>query len=158
MKKVLLLLLFAFTLMPLRLFAQTQISHETRLLGDSYAIDVPKTNIDSNKVYVTKWFSVQEFDDALATHPVIYMKYQHSDSAKPRITTTVEGAFFANDSVWVVDTVGIVADSLETKQYGTLNFNNTRYPMYRLKFSGTTANRKDAWIKATLWFPYRRVY
>jgi hypothetical protein len=158
MKKVLLLLLFAFTLMPLRLFSQTQISHETRSLADSYAIDVDKTTIDSNGVYVTKWFSVQEFDDNLLTHQIRYFKYQSSVLAKPHITTVVEGAFFVNDSVWVIDTIGVVEDSSEIKQYGTLTLNNWQYPFYRIKSYGSVANRSDAWIKYTLWFPYRRAF
>lgn len=157
MNRVFLLLLMAFTLVT-SVFAQTVISHETRSLADAYTIDVPQTTIDSNGVYVTPWFSLREFDDDLTNHPVIYMKYQSSVLAKPHITTTVEGAFFADDSVWVVDTIGVVADSSEVKQYGTLNFNGKQYPMYRLKYSGTTSNRSDAWIKNTLYNPYRRVY
>jgi hypothetical protein len=158
MRKVLLLLVLAFTLMPLRLFAQTEISHDTRSLADSYAIDVDQTTIDSNGVYATKWFSAQEFDDALLTHPIRYFKYQSSVLAKPHITTVVEGCFFVTDSVWIIDTIGVVADSSEIKQYGSLTLNNWQYPFYRIKSYGSTDNRSDAWIKYTLWFPYRRAY
>ena len=110
------------------------------------------TSCDSLDVVVSKSFSMPNFlSNNFSTYPVYYTKYQRSADDKPHITTTIEGS---NDGTnWnVVDTLGAVADSAETYQYGSLDFNNKKYWYYRLKHTGAAGNRADALITTNLLF------
>ncbi len=113
---------------------------------------VLETNVDSLSIVIGEAFSLPQYlSNNFTTYPIYYTKLIKSNSAKPRLNTTIEGS---NDLAnWaVVDTVGILADSIETYQSGSLNFNAKKFWYYRIKHIGATGNPKDVTSSMNLLF------
>ena len=132
--------------------AQTKSGELSFETGKNAKMVTYEADVDSNEVVYSDWFSVAEYIPfSLYTYPVSYTKIQSSTLAKPHITVTVERS---NDqtNVIVTDTIGTVGDSLETLYSGTANLNNGKSWYYRVKYTGTIANRSDATLRTDLVF------
>lgn len=145
--KLFIALIFAIVLICLPAIASAQDNVDITRADDqtkvSLSVDVDSTGLTASTV-TSQWFSASKYlGNSFYTYPVQYTKLVKSTKGKPRITTTIEGS---NDqtNVAVVDTMGILADSIETYQSGTLNLNNKKYWYYRIKHTGTSGNRADA--------------
>ncbi len=93
--------------------------------------------------------------DAFSLNPIQYTKKLASAAAKPCVKIIFQGQL--SDGNWTnVDTLG-TADSLETVQRGTIDFNNLKSVQYRMILSGTTSgtltNATDATFSLYLFLP-----
>ena len=128
---------------------------------DALLISYPTTSVPSVAVHrYSNWFTIQGYNGVdFSTSQINYTKLLTSDTAKPRITTIFEGT---NDltNVYALDTLGIVADSIETAQKGVLNLNSANgsnhFYYYRIhqkaEAGGFTDNPADATAQTELLF------
>jgi hypothetical protein len=85
-----------------------------------------------------------------------WIQYQATSAAgSPKITGYIEGSF--DGSNWdPVDTLFTDLTS-ETRTVAQLNFNNKKYPQYRMKIFGVALNRSDTVFNAYL-YAYQEEY
>jgi len=158
MKKLKIFLIAFITLFVLALMqpvnAQTSITKE-KVGNDGLKISVASTLIDSVTTVYSQWFTLGDFNqDATTANLGNYTKLLTSATGIPRVTTTLQGS---NDqtNIFTLDSLGIVADSIETAQKGTFDFNSiansNRFNYYRFKDVGEASNRSDTYIKKEIY-------
>ena len=133
--------------------AQTKVTKSFQ--NDALLIEHPLTSIVSTDTVYSIWFGLNDYNKAIGVSTLgNYTKILTSASSKPRITTLIQGS---NDqtNVFVLDTLGIVADSIETAQKGTFDLNeinnSNRFQYYRFVQIGESSNPADAKIKQELY-------
>lgn len=170
--------LFTAILAMLLLFAGSQIFGQTLLTkndfgGKSLLVQFPSTALDSTTSIYSEWFTLAGWDDVgdyttvedtstgLATTLVpvpLYFTYTlTSASGKPRVTGILQGSNNTDDAnnLKTVGTFTATADSTETLQESTVSITAKR-AFYRFKFTGTSGNLSDTYVKAEFYYPKKR--
>jgi len=156
----LLALLVALTFVPPPLAnAQFTINARTNLVENSGQLTAFELTADTTGSDTSYAFTLSGYDlESFSTYPIIVGKLQTSASGKPRLTTYIYGTFNGSDLV-LVDTVGIISDSLETMQWYSIDLNNKHYPYYKLRVVGESGNLSDVTTKLWVYaYQHRRKY
>jgi len=145
------LIFFVTILLMGSLFAQTEVRMSREYSGDDMMLkmDIAAADFDTLTSYDSQLFSLSGYH---GTWDAYYAKQYVSASLKPRITTTLQGTFDGTNFV-AVDTLGIVSDSVETYQTGTITNNPGKlYPYYRILNTAETGNPSDVVLDVDIFF------
>jgi len=133
--------------------AQTAVTKEKQ--SDALLVSFPSTLVNGVTTVYSYPFTLEGFNQSITTSNLAnYTKTLTSASSKPRITTLLQGS---NDGTnyFTLDTLGIIADSIETAQKGTFDLNvinnSNRFNYYRFAIVGETSNPTDAYVKEELY-------
>jgi len=149
----LIIALFVFFVPPDLTNAQTEKRVTFKDIGNNILIEqtigTAADPMDTLTSYDSQEFSLSSYDYYFTG---TYQKSFVSASLKPRVTTTIQGSFDLTN--WfAVDTLGIVSDSVETVQSGTItNLPLKTYPYYQILNTYETGQPGDVIASVKCYF------